>query len=75
MGGTGTVGFAIRLTVDRAALGQGNTVSLVRRVLQTLESETLTIVNGGDGDGTAAANPGNEYTAGDRAYQLSIAVS
>lgn len=63
VGGTGTVGFGIRLTLDDAVYGTDDLVSLIRRVLQVLETETLTI----------AFTAG--YTAGDRAYQLSIAVS
>ena len=72
VGGTGTVGFAIRVTMDRAAIGQDKAVEVLRRVIQTFESEALTMFGGGDGDGTVGTN---EYVAGDRAYNASIAVS
>ena len=63
VGGTGTVGFAIRIIVDETAYGADKLVKLIRRILHVLESETLTIAH------TAG------YTEGDRAYQLSITVS
>lgn len=72
VGGTGTVGFAIRVTFDRTAYGQDKVPTMLRRVIAALEAEALTIKGGGDGDGTAGTN---EYVAGNRAYQASIAVS
>ena len=65
VGGTATVGFAIRITVDETSYTSDKLATLVRRVIQCLESETLKISHSSTG----------AYVAGDRAYNSSIALS
>ena len=63
VGGTGTVGIAIRVTWDTAVIGTDITPEIVRKVIRMLESEALTIAH--------AAT----YTAGNRAYNVKIVLT
>jgi len=63
VGGTGTVGFGIRIIVDETAYTPAKMLALELRVLRALSSEATTVAH--------AAG----YTAGDRAYQATITVS
>ena len=64
MGGTGTVIRGIRITLDKTAFGVDVVPEVVRKVIQALESESLTIAHGA-----------NEYTAGDRVYNVTITLT
>jgi hypothetical protein len=55
--------FGIRVTMDSAVVGTGEVPVILRQLIQCLECETITFAN--------AAS----YTAGDRAYNVTIAVT
>ena len=61
--GGATTDFAIRVIMDSAIVGTDKVPSILRRLIQGLESEVLTIAH-------AAA-----YTAGDKTYNLVITVT
>lgn len=61
--GGATTDRGIRITCDSAVVGTDTVPEILRRLVQTLESETLTIAH-------AAA-----YAAGSRAYNVLIALS
>ena len=60
---TGTVNIGIRITWDTAVIGTDETPEVVRKVLQALSSETLTVAHA------------SSYTAGDRAYNVTVALA
>ena len=55
--------YGIRITMDSAVVGTNEVATILRQLIQVHEMETVTLVH-------AAA-----YTAGDRAYNVTIAVS
>lgn len=63
LAGTGTVDNAIRVTMDSAVVGTDEVPEILRKIIAALAGETLVI--------TYAAS----YTAGDRVYNVNIALS
>jgi len=55
--------FGIRITMDSAVVGTGEVPVILRQLIQCLECETITLAN--------AAS----YVSGDRAYNVTIAVT
>lgn len=61
--GTGTVNMAVRVTFDTAVMGVDETAEIERKILRALGPYATTVAHTGT------------YTAGDRAYDVTIALS
>ena len=72
--GTGTVGIGVRVTMDKTALGVDKAIEVLLKVLQAVVAETTTLAIAALQPGTPTA-AGTMYTAGDRTYNVVIAVS